>query len=54
MDELPKFVAAYDTAHSTTGIEPSKVTVSGILTVWKRMNEKRRSMRSVKAEVRVG
>jgi len=43
IDVLPKFVRAYnDTVHSTTGMAPSRVTVSDVLAIWKRMNRRRR------------
>jgi len=55
IDILHKFVKAYnDTIYSTTGIEPSKITDSDILTIWKRMNAKHLRILSVKAKIRVG
>lgn len=50
IDLLPKFVTAYnDTVHTINGIAQSKVTDSDIITIWKRMKAKRRSMHTVKA-----
>ena len=55
IDVLPKFVKAYNnTVHSTTGMAPSKVSDSDILAIWKRMEEKRRRIRVVRARFRVG
>ena len=52
---LPKFVRAYNhTVHSTTGMEPARVTDSDILAIWNRMNEKRRRVRTVMAKFKVG
>jgi len=42
IDVLPKFVRAYNyTVHSTTVMAPSRVTVSDVLAIWKRMNRRR-------------
>jgi len=50
IDVLHKFFNAYnDTVHTTTGIAPSKVTDSHILTIWNRFR-----IRSVKPKLRVG
>jgi len=55
IDVLPKFVKAYnDTVHSATGMAPSRVSDSYILTIWKRMDEKRCSIRVIRARFRVG
>jgi len=55
IDVLNKFFKTYnDTVHSTTGIVPSNVTDSDILSIWKRMNAKRLRIRSVNAEFLVG
>jgi len=54
IDVLPKFVKAYnDTVHSTTGVAPSRVTDSYVLSIWRRM-EVRGSVRVAKATFRVG
>jgi len=43
IDVLPKFVRAYnDTVHSTTSKAPSRVKDSDVLTIWKKMNRRRR------------
>jgi len=50
IDVLPKFAKAYnDTVHSTTGMAPSRVSDSDILAIWKRMDEKTRSIRVILA-----
>jgi len=55
IDVLPKYVKAYnDTVHSTSGMEPSKVSDSYTLALWKRMEEKRCSIRTIRARFRVG
>jgi len=42
VDVLPDFVTGYNsTVRSTTGMPPALVTDSGVLAIWKRMNEKR-------------
>jgi len=49
IDVFPKFVrASNDNVHTTTGMAPSRVTVSEILAVWKRMEPKRRPDRVAK------
>jgi hypothetical protein len=53
IDVLPKFVKVYDTVHSTTGMVPTKVNDLDKLTVWWRMNHRRR-VRSVKAKFQIG
>ena len=55
IDVLPKFVRAYnDTIQSATGMAPSRVTDSDVLTIWKRMEAQRRGVRVAMAEFRVG
>jgi hypothetical protein len=55
IDVLPKFVAAYNaTVHSSTGMAPAKVSDSDILAIWRRMNERRRRVRTVRAKFSVG
>jgi hypothetical protein len=54
IDVLPKFDKSYNTVHTTTGMAPSKVGVSDILAIWKRMNKKRNRIRRVKPKLRVG
>ena len=54
IDVLPKFVKAYDTVYSKTGKVPSKVSDSDILAIWKRMEEKGRRIRVIRARFRVG
>jgi len=55
IDDLPKFVKAYnDTVHSNTGMAPSKVFDSDFLAIWKRMEDKRRSIRVIRARFQVG
>ena len=40
IDVLQKFVDAYnDTVHSATGMAPSRVTDSDVLTIWQRMKK---------------
>jgi hypothetical protein len=54
IDVLPKFVKGYnDMVHTTTGIAPSKVTDSDILTMWNKMRATHSSIRRapVKFEV---
>ena len=54
IDVLPKFVRAYNaTVHSTTGMAPARVTDSDILPVWRKMNDKRSRVRTVRAKFRV-
>jgi hypothetical protein len=53
IDVLPKFVKAYDTIHSTTGMVPTKVNDLDMLTICRRMNHRRR-VRSVKAKFQIG
>ena len=53
IDVLPKFVRAYDTVHSTTGMAPSRVTESDVLAIWKRMNRRRRRIRVAKVKFSV-
>jgi hypothetical protein len=49
IDVLPKFVKAYNaTVHSATGMAPPRVTDSGVLVMWRRMNEKRQSVRTAR------
>jgi len=55
IDVHPKFVKAYNvTIRSTTGMAPSKVTDSGVLAIWKKMNKKIRRVRTIRANFRVG
>jgi len=55
IDVLPKFVRAFnDTVHSTTGMAPSRVTDSDVLTIWKRMHRHRRRIRVAKVKFNVG
>jgi hypothetical protein len=54
IDVLQKFVDAYDTVHSATGMPPSRVTVSDILAIWQRKNKHIRRVRTVSARFRVG
>ena len=52
---LPKFVRAYNTmVHSATGMAPARVTDSDVLAIWRRMNDKRWRVRTVRAKFRVG
>jgi len=54
IDVLLKFVRAYnDTVHSATGMAPSRVTDSDVLTIWNRMEARRRGVRVAKAKFRV-
>ena len=54
IDVMPKFVKAYNAAvHSNTGMALAKVTDSDFLTIWRRMNNKRRRVRTVRAKFRV-
>jgi len=56
IDVLAKIVKAYnDTVHLTTGMAPSEVTYSDVLTIWRRMEDRRVGRVSVaKATLRVG
>jgi len=46
IDFLPKFVRAYnDTVHSKTDMAASRVAVSEVLAIWKRIGAKRRHVR---------
>ena len=55
IDVLSKFVQAYnDTVHSKTGMEPSRVTDSDVLAIWKRMNSRRRRIRVAKVKFILG
>jgi len=54
IDVLQKFVDAYDTVHSATGMAPSRVTDSDVLAIWQRMNKHIRRVRAVSATFRVG
>ena len=55
IDVLPKFVKAYNaTVHATTGMAPAKVTDSDVLAIWRRMNDKRKRIRTVRPKFRVG
>ena len=45
---------AYDTPHTTTGMEPSKVRETEVLKTWKRMNEKRRPRRATVPKFTIG
>jgi len=49
IDFLPKFVRALNyTVHSTTGMAPSSVTNSDVLSIWKRINRRRIRVAKVK------
>ena len=55
IDVLPQFVRAYnDTVHSAIGMEPSKVTDSDFLAIWKKNSDKNRHVHSVLAKFHVG
>ena len=55
IDVLPKFVKAYNaTVHTTTGMAPAKVTDSDVLAIWRRMNDKRSRVPTVRPKFRVG
>jgi hypothetical protein len=55
IDVLPKFVKGYnDTVHSTTGMNPSKVTDTDILKIWRKMRAKQTSVRRAPAKYTVG
>jgi hypothetical protein len=55
IDVLPKFVKGYnDTVHSTTGMDPSKVTDTDILKIWLKMRAKQTSVRRAPAKFKVG
>ena len=55
IDVLPKFVKAYNaTVHAATGMAPAKVTDSDVLAIWRRMNDKRSRIRTVRPKFRVG
>ena len=55
IDVLPKFVKAFNASvHSATGMAPARVTDSDVLAIWRRMNDKRRRVRNVKAKFMVG
>ena len=55
MDVLPQFFRAYnDPVLSTTGMAHSRVTDSGVLAIWKRMEARRRGVHVAKAMFRVG
>ena len=55
IDVLSKFVRAYnDTVNSTTGMAPSRVTDSDVLSIWRRMNRRSRRIRVTKVKFNVG
>ena len=55
IDVLPKFVRVYNaTVHAATGMAPAKVTDSDVLAIRRRMNDKRKRIRTVKPKFRVG
>jgi hypothetical protein len=55
LDVLLKFVRAYNnTVHRSTGMAPSKVTDSDVLAIWKRLKQKRSTIRTAKPRLRVG
>jgi transposase InsO family protein len=54
LDVLPKFVRAYNTVHTSTGIVPSKGTNSDVHVIWKRMKQKSSTIRTAKPTLRVG
>jgi hypothetical protein len=55
IDVLPKFVEAYNnTVHGTTGMAPSKVGESDILTIWNKMHDKQSKIKTAVAKFRVG
>ena len=55
IDVLPKFVRGYnDAVHSTTGMAPSMVTDSDILTIWNRMRSNHSSIRRAAVRFSVG
>jgi transposase InsO family protein len=55
IDELPKFVAAYnDTVHGATGMAPSNVGESDILAIWKKMRARQSKIKTAVAKFRAG
>lgn len=55
MHVLPKFVKTYkDTVHTTKGMAPSRVTDADVLTLWRRMEDKRRRVRVATVTFSVG
>jgi hypothetical protein len=56
LEIFPKFVQGYNaTVHTTTRMEPAKVSVTDVLSIWHRMNEKaQRLKRLAEIKYRVG
>jgi transposase len=55
IDVLPKFVKGYNyTAHSTTGMAPSKLTDTDTLKIWRKMRAKHNSLRRAPVKFKVG
>jgi len=55
IDVLLNFVKAYnDTVHTTTGMAPSRASDSDVVIKWKRLVEKKSSIRVIRLRFRVG
>jgi hypothetical protein len=55
IDVLPKFVKGYnDTIHNTTGMDPSKLTDTDILKIWRKMRAKHASVSSAPVKFKLG
>jgi hypothetical protein len=54
IDVLPKFVRAYDTVHSATGMAPAKVGDSDILAIWNKMRARQSKIKTAEAKFRAG